>query len=854
MTDKTSVYKPWGPQAIKVNEKRYYSKDLGETTPEELCMRLATAIAEPEKEMPGGDFDEARKLFYTMLINRYTMPNTPTWVNAGLPGGRTLSGCFERDIADSMDDITAAITWLCKVQKWGGGTGFDLSKLRAKNTHIASTHGKACGPNAVLKVLSAGSQMITQGGVRDGANMAVMSVHHPDVLDFINLKADENKHLLQASYEYAQIKVDAGEWTKEEGEEHVEYIRKSGLFQLFNVSVAVDREFMRTVHAYVHCSGPSFQPAPTKGGDWIASKPWENKLPCGSTIAEVWDAIVKQAHQSGDPGLLFIDRAQAWSAIQTPLEINATNPCGEQFLPSNGSCNLASIDLAKFVNVPAYEDPLHTEWSNRVDWDELQRWIKVSVRFLDNVVSANSHAMPEITDLNLKERRLGFGVMGWADFLLKIGVPYDSQKAIEIADELASFFREEAHAASYDLAEVRGAFPLWKDIKDVELDIEAAGPHANLDYFLDVPRRNATVTTVAPCGTISIVAGCSSGIEPHFTMAFEHQGLREHGGLGLMWASDTVQELVATVVGAAFNPDDVHRLPEYEKVLREEGWKPANEIDIKWHLAHQGIWQKHIDNSISKTLNLPNEATEQTIAETYLNAWTAGCKGTTVYRDGCKPFQVLNAPKPQEMLTHTLDTHDLAEVEHIGSGEGGQPESEAKIEHLATARWGERPNYVPGGTHKVETSEGDLLVTINYDERGMPYETIINLGKGGNSSGASCEGMARLISTMLRSGIHPYRIVKQLRGIKSNPHGLGPNKVLSIPDAVGQMLERHMIHNFGPDWAADFGWNGNGHSDEETPTASNRIVQYEACPECGCQLALEEGCKKCYACGHSACS
>jgi len=582
---------------------------------------------------------------------------------------------------------------------------------------------------------------------------------------------------------------------------------------------------------------------------------YDKLLPCGRAIGQVWDAIVVQAWASGDPGILFLDRAQEIAKTQSPMEIRATNPCGEQFLPHMGSCNLGSIDLSKFV-IDTHARPTDIDLlvKNNIDWIELARVIELSVRFLDNIVEINVHADPGITEVNDLERRIGLGVMGWADLLVKLGIPYDSDNALRACQIVAEFFQNQAHAASEHLGKERGPFLLWEQVT----------PPAS--------RRNATVTTVAPTGTISIVAGCSSGIEPHFHMAYEHRGLKESGGLGLIWASETLKNLCdkhGDFSGGSW-------LEFYEDELRSRyKWKPANEISISWHIRHQAMWQKYIDNSISKTLNLPNDATIGNVSDAYLQAWIQGCKGSTVYRDGCKPNQPLNAPKNRQ--TNDPESVLKALGESLGEAVGrhgailaGPVEVEVThvLEHQPPKK-SKRPRWVTSETAKVETAEGDLYITITHDDRGMPFEVFAQLGKGGTSTAAGVEALNRTISIGLRYGVNPFEYIKQLRGIKSMQHGMGPNTIFSIPDAIGQMLEEYMVRTFGEDWAAEEGWISNTREEPSPQTLSSeplptnvltvsipRPIMAESCPECGSQMVHAEGCHggTCLVCGHTKCS
>lgn len=801
-----------------------------------LCQLVANTVGAAEK--PEMQLDIQGK-FYEILVDRTFSPNTPTWANAGRPWKGSLSACFVYNIDDTMEGILNASSWMGMIQKFGGGTGFDLSHLRARGTPIKSTHGKACGPIAVLKYLAATSQMVTQGGVRDGANMAVLSVYHKDVMDFITLKARESKYLLEIPREFAQTQVDSGKWSLTEAEEYIEYCRLQGLYQLFNVSVAVDQKFMEAVASYEHAQ---------KNGepDSVTKESWSYNeiLPCGQPIWKVWDAIVTQAWSSGDPGLLFLDRAKEIAACHSPLPIWATNPCGEQYLPHNGSCNLGSIDLSKFVKPIGVLGMVYLkDQMQAIDWEKLRYVIRLAVRFLDNVVEINHHADKGVDEVNKQERRIGLGIMGWADMLFRLGIPYDSQEALEAAEIVGDFFQSNAHQASIDLAKEKGPFPLFSEVADRTLS-------NGVRPMPTEPRRNATVTTIAPTGTISLVAGCSSGIEPHFYLKYEHKGMKDQGGLGIMWASESLENAYngtnRTIVQSRYLPgftgiSPEAALEEFEKEIRSErGWKPANEIGIDWHIAHQAAWQKNIDNSISKTLNLPNDVPKDAVDFAYLRAWQEGCKGSTVYRDGCKPFQVLNAPQ---------------------KGKEAPREVSSVILEVAPPQKSKRPKWVASETARIETSEGDLYVTVTHDDRGMPFEVFAQVGKGGTTTAASCEALNRTISIGLRFGVHPFEYIRQLRGIKSTQFGFGPNAVFSVPDGIGQVLEEYMVRTFGDDWGAEFGWASQSKEGKQEEVEIEKplvraAVGLEACSKCGAGKIHSEGCHggMCPVCGDSKCS
>jgi ribonucleoside-diphosphate reductase alpha chain len=809
------------PHQKKIAEKRYFQLD--EKSWEDMVNTrvFPTVMAnELQAQEDSGWTDERLEKITRksreLLVSRSFLFNTPTWINAGLPGARTLSACFVGELKDDMlgeGGILDCSRWFGTVQKFGGGTGIDLSALRAKGSPIKSTHGKACGPLMVLKYLAATSQMITQGGARDGANMAVMSVYHEDIVDFITCKSTESKYMLELPREIAQAKVDAGEWTVEAGQTYIDYCKRMGVYQLFNMSVAVDNRFMKAVQAYIG-----------KDGKWTEFDDPEYVLPCGKTIAEIWNLMIDESHASGDPGILFMERAQEFARFHSVYIPWATNPCGEQFLPEHGSCNLGSIDLAKFV-----------EHDNLVHWDALEEAIRLAVRMLDNVVSINKHPVDKIGQVNQDERRIGLGVMGWADVLFKMKIPYDSEKALEKAHEFASFFKRIAHEASVELAVERGAFPLCEIVlqqaQESPLDLAKINMSPDVDepYMPILHRRNATVTTVAPTGTISLMAGCSSGIEPHFLLCYEHDGLAEHGGLGYIWASDTLRNMYEANEGVTKGnwgcPD------EFETYIREEyGWKPANEIEIGYHVQHQAVWQKYIDNSISKTLNLPNSATKFQVAQTFLLSYSLGCKGSTVYRDGCKPFQPLNAPKVQKCKKPALcgceDCLQAQAEQFVADNPMPAPPTDVVVPGERIKK--RREEIAHGVTVKVKTGDGSLYVVINRGVRDEPFEVFAIVGKAGGKAAAYTEAIGRLISMALQYNIPIGDIRRELRGIAGGePYGLGPNRVLSVPDGIGKALEKFIEYEIEEADEAD--------EIEVAPTVpvTRETALVDACPECG---------------------
>ncbi len=559
-------------QAEVVLNHRYYLKDIdGEVIENnfKLFRRVAKAISSIEKgyKILPVEATLLEKDFYSMLSNLEFIPNSPTLMNAGTEQG-TLSACFVLPLEDSMEDIMKTAHDIAMVQKYGGGTGFALSKLRPKGDRIKTTHGIACGPIAVLRTLSQVSSMITQGGKRDGANMAIMAISHPDIEEFISCKTVE------------------------------------GDIHNFNISVGVDTKFMEAVKNNI--SYPLVNPNTKQITKWIDAR-------------EIFSKIVDGAWRNGEPGMIFLDRVNKDNVIiDTHGEMIATNPCGEQPLLSNESCNLGSINLAKFY--------IDTEgnWQNKIDWDNLKRVTASATHFLDNVIDANKYATKDIEEMTKATRKIGLGVMGFADLLIQLRIPYNTKLAREVGESLMQFIREEADIYSRHLANLRGVYPSGED-KD--------------EY------RNACRMTVAPTGTISMIAGCSSGIEPTFALVWKkvnilegktlyysnkyfEEDAKEHG----FYSEDLMEYL-----SKGNSLQDRDEVPQWVK----EVYITSPEISPEAHVLMQSAFQKSVDSGISKTINFPNEATREDVQEAYLLAWETGCKGITVYRAGSREKEVL---------------------------------------------------------------------------------------------------------------------------------------------------------------------------------------------------------------------
>jgi len=574
-------------QAETILETRYYLKDSTgkpQENAEQMFRRVANALAKVEQKYMSlpVEVELMANDFYEMLSELYFLPNSPTLMNAGTPAG-TLSGCFVLPLEDSMQGIMKTATDAAMVQKYGGGTGFALSKIRPKGDPINTTQGKACGPIEVLRTLSRVSSMITQGGKRDGANMAVMSVYHPDIKEFITCKTYE------------------------------------GDIHNFNISVGVDSNFMKAV--INHAEYPLVHPTTDKIVEWVKA-------------GEVFDMIIEGAWKNGEPGLVFIDSINKDNRVkQLHGDMIATNPCGEQPLLGNESCNLGSINLIKFL-----QDSNTSMWESKINWDKLASIIRLSVRFLDNVIDANQYATADIDKMTKSTRKIGLGIMGFADLLIALKIPYNNETARNVGRTLMSFIRDIADKMSIDLGIIRGTFPDWE----------------NSDYTAPFPFRNACRLSIAPTGTISMIADTSSGIEPTFALVWKKSNILEGKTLYYVnkffeetakeygFYSENLMEHLAQG-GSIKHRDDV---PDWAKDV----YVTAPDISPTDHVNMQSAFQEAVDAGISKTINFPNDATKEDVQSAYLQAWETGCKGITVYRAGSREKEVLTSGHMLPML------------------------------------------------------------------------------------------------------------------------------------------------------------------------------------------------------------
>jgi ribonucleoside-diphosphate reductase alpha chain len=755
----------WSEAALKVLRERYLvAKDDGELErPEEMCWRVALAIAQAEEKWDRAP-EEVHRLaeqFYDLMVDHLFLPNSPTLMNAGAENGLQYSACYVLPVPDSIEGIFEAIKQAAIVHQSGGGTGFSFSRLRPRGSLVRTSGGTASGPVSFMRAFDAATETIKQGGKRRGANMGILRVDHPDILEFIECKLD-------------------------------------GGITNFNISVAVTDRFMEAL-------------AEDREYDLIA--PHTGEVVGRLWAPELFDRIVQAAWRTGDPGLFFIDRCNHSPANPVPElgQIEATNPCGELPLLPNEACNLGSINLARFVRRREGEWPVENP-IEALNWEELERVVWLAVRFLDDVIEVNPYPLPEIDKAVKDNRRVGLGVMGWADLLFELGIPYDSEEALALAEEVMAFIGRVGHDESARLAEERGPFPNW--------------PHSI--YRHRPPLRNATVTTIAPTGSISIIAGCSSGIEPLFALAFRHivgerhlqfinpifeRVAREQGFYS--------EELMAEVVHQG-RVRDLAGVPE----AAQRVFVTAHEITPQWHVRMQAVFQKHTDNAVSKTVNAPNSATVEDVAQAYLLAYDEGCLGITVYRDKCKEEQVLHAGT----ATPALEVREMR-------GPAMKP----------------RRRVLTGKTYRQETPLGTAFITVTEDDEiGEPFEVFINVGKAGSDTAAVAEALGRLISLCLRllSPLSPSERVKeivgQLSGIGGGRSlGFGPHRVDSLPDAIARVLAEHIGLDFS----------GLSRAVRRQMEQGQLLLPMgDLCPECGqATLVIEEGCRKCYSCGFTEC-
>lgn len=772
MGDRIDVNAQLSPNAMKVLEKRYLKKDaVGNVieTPEDLLRRVAKNIAAADSYYgeSGEDVKRTEEEFFEMMARLEFLPNSPTLMNAGRDL-QQLSACFVLPIDDSMESIFETIKDTALIHKSGGGTGFSFSRLRAKNSPVRSTGGISSGPVSFMKVFNAATQAVKQGGTRRGANMGILRVDHPDILEFISCKENDKE------------------------------------ITNFNISVAITEDFMKKAIA---------------GEDYDLIDPREKKPVQKINAKKVFDAIIQMAWKNGEPGIVFLDRVNLDNPTPQIGRIEATNPCGEQPLLPYESCNLGSINLSKMV----------TE-NKEIDWEKIAKITERSVYFLDNVIDMNMYPIKKIEEMTKANRKIGLGVMGFADMLLMLGIRYDSEAAILLAEKLMKFILGSSRRASEKLAEKRGAFHNFKgSIYDT--------PGAK-------PLRNATLTTIAPTGTLSIIANSSSGIEPVFAITYirnimdnaklieVHPYFQEVAEKRGFYAPE-LMNLIAqkgTIRGVNEVPEDVQQL-----------FVTAHDIEAIWHIRMQAAFQKHTNNAVSKTVNMPSDATPEDARTIYMLAYKSGCKGVTIYRDKSREGQVLNK------LSAPADT-------------GKKSANKIKISPRP------RPPVILGTTTKIATGCGNLYITINEDAEGQPFEVFMHMGKAGGCAMSQLEAIGRLVSLALRSGIEVSSIIEQLRGIRCpSPSWEKGGRIFSCSDAIARAVEQRLQNTkdkkasqaTGTITTQDVSTDSSvqvdtgGASKTGTMKKAGNIVG--VCPDCGGALWHIEGCMVCKSCGYSKC-
>jgi len=755
--------------ALKVLERRYLKRDEeGKVveTPDEMFLRVASAIAEADKLYGKSEkeISQLKDVFYKSMTSLEFLPNSPCLMNAGKDLGQ-LSACFTLPIEDSMESIFETLKVTSLIHKSGGGTGFSFSRLRPKNAVVKTTGGIASGPISFMRVYDAATEAVKQGGTRRGANMGILRVDHPDVMEFTTCK------------------------------------EKDGQISNFNISIAITDDFMQKLE---------------KAQEYGLVDPHTHKPVKMVNPKDVFGLIVKQAHKNGEPGLIFIDRINQHNPTPKLGDIESTNPCGEQPLLPYESCDLGSLNLAvmcKKVNA-----------RNEIDWDKIKETTRLAVHFLDNLIDVNKFPLPQIEKATKATRKIGLGVMGWASLLISLNIPYNSEEGVALAEKVMSFILNEANKRSLELGREKGVFPAFKgsiyDKKDNSTRM-----------------RNATLTTIAPTGTISIIASpCSSGIEPLFAISYyrnvmDNDKLVEVEPLFEQLAKERgfySRELMEKIAEKA-SIQHIEGIPEDVKRI----FVTAHDISPEWHVRMQAAFQKYVHNATSKTINFPHEATIEEVSRAYLLAYELGCKGITIYRDRSREEQVLNVGTP------------------VYSKEANKAvESKQEIAPRP------RPEVIIGTTTKVATGCGNLYVTINVDEEDMPFELFTQMGKAGGCAASQLEAIGRLVSLSFRSGVEVKSIIEQLRNIRCpSPSWEKGQRIFSCADAIARVVERRLVHS-KPSLPVDAAPIAMKHSGEEAPSSADlddRGNIVGVCPDCGGALRHEEGCVKCHACGYSKC-
>ncbi len=721
---------PLSDNARVVLDRRYLRKD-DQGRPVETPEEMFGRVARhvaASERYWGGDEVGWAERYYEAMAQLLFLPNSPTLMNAGRELGQ-LAACFVLPVEDSIESIFDTLKHTAVIHKSGGGTGFSFSRIRPAKDQVQSTHGVSSGPVSFMTIFDTATETIKQGGTRRGANMGMLRVDHPDIEAFITAKIEEHK------------------------------------LNNFNISVALSDAFMEAL---------------AKGEDYPLINPRTGGVVSRVSAQGIFDLIVKSAWKSGEPGVVFIDTINRANPTPQLGAIEATNPCGEQPLLPYESCTLGSIDVGKLAD------------SGKMDWERLRELVHLGVRFLDDVVDANQYPLADIEHMSRGNRKVGLGLMGFADLLIALDIPYASEPAMATAEELMGYVEAEATEASRALAAERGNFPNFAGSV-----YEARG---------EKHMRNATVTTVAPTGTISIIAGASSGIEPLFAVSYVRRVL---GGEELVEVHPRFRRLAEE--RGFYSPELMRRIAESASIQHFEEipadvrrvFVTSHDVSPEWHVRLQAAFQRHTDNAVSKTINFPHEATQDDVRRAYLLAYQEGCKGVTIYRDGSREEQVLSVKR-----------------------------SKAERRRKVSPR--PRPAATEGTTQRISTGCGKLYVTVNRDQEGI-CEVFAQMGKTGGCAASQIEAIGRLASLALRSGVKIESIIKQVSGIRCpQPAWNNGHLILSCADAIARVLSEH-----------------SGVRPPEPKSVSGRVVG--SCPDCGGPLVHEGGCMSCRGCGFSRC-
>lgn len=781
--------------SLKMLKKRYLQvKNNGvQETPAEMFHRVAHAIAQVEKKYNADTkkIEQVEKDFFNIISSKEFTPAGRTMTNAGSTTS-IVANCIVLPIDDSMDSIFQTLKDAAMLQQAGSGLGFDFTDLRPAMFKTKKSNGVSSGPVSFLKVYNEAFGIIKQQG-RHGANMAMMQIDHPDILDFVRAKEVE------------------------------------GEIRNFNISIKVTDEFMKLLDT---------KPETNWMCTWKGEKYKPRKVlraPNGSvtgieeldiSVKEIFDEIVNYAWHNGEPGIVFIDEVNRTNPLPGLGWIKTSNPCGEQFLHAYDNCNLGSINLALFVK------------DKKINFDRLKFVTRTATRMLDNVIDTFNFPVEQVTDLAQKNRRIGLGIMGFADMLFQLGISYDSDEGRKIGEKVMKAINDVSHEMSKELAKEKGIFPNW------DLSIYKKK---------NVKMRNAALTTVAPTGSISMMFDCSSGIEPNFALAFVKQdkdGQQYHYFNSYfekaLKEAKLSKEQVEEVKAELLKTGSIQRLTNLPEKLRKT-FEVAMDISAEGHMKMQAAFQRHVDNSISKTINFPNSATKEEVRDGFITTWKLKCKSSTVYRDGSRNVQILN-----------LGTGEgLTAPSEIGLKKDDKTEIKLPADNLRHGAR-KRPEIMIGKTYKVKTGYGNLYITINNDENGEPFEVFATIGKSGGFFQEQCEGICRLISLSLRSGMKIGEIIDNLKGIRGPmPTITERGTILSLPDAIGKIIEEHVRTDGG--LVTPLNENSRPQNSEEAKPEEDihkSIADYgvmPGCPDCGSALQIAEGCMSCKSCGFSRC-